>query len=474
MADIIRRSKALAVRPLKTSPTVGAALAFLGIRRAIPLLHGSQGCSAFSKIVLIQHFREPMPLQTTAMDQVSTIMGADENVVEALVTVCTKAAPDLIGIPTTGLAETQGSDVGRAIKDFRSRYPEWARIAVVPVNTPDYGGSLESGYARAVQALIETLMSDGMGVHRPRLHRNGRWRVNVLAGSFLTPGDLEALSALIEAFGLHPVVLPDLADSLDGHLGFEDFSPMTVGGTPLGELKRLGDAIATLVIGPSLYRAAAFLRTQTGVPEFRFEHLFGLDATDQLVSVLKALSGRAVPRRLERQRAQLQDAMLDTHFVLGNRRVAVALDPDHLNAVSQLLASIGAVTVTAIAPAYTPVLEGILTPTVKLGDLEDLASLARARGVELLISNSHAAETASDLGVPLFRTGFPLFDWFGSGSQSFIGYRGTRALLFELANLLNSRGSQGVPPYRSRYAQKPEYRREDLAHGSAAPHAISG
>jgi len=71
MTEILPRKKALSVSPLKTSQTVGAALAFLGVNRAMPLMHGSQGCTAFAKVFFVRHFREPIPLQTTAMDQVS-------------------------------------------------------------------------------------------------------------------------------------------------------------------------------------------------------------------------------------------------------------------------------------------------------------------------------------------------------------------------------------------------------------------
>ncbi len=49
MAEIIKRNKALAVNPLKVSQPVGASLAFLGINRAVPMPHGSQGCTAFGK-----------------------------------------------------------------------------------------------------------------------------------------------------------------------------------------------------------------------------------------------------------------------------------------------------------------------------------------------------------------------------------------------------------------------------------------
>ena len=186
MAEILKRNKALAVNPLKASQPVGASLAFLGINRAIPMLHGSQGCTAFGKVYFVRHFREPIPLQTTAMDQVSTVMSADENVIIGLKTICEKSKPALIGLPTTSLSETQGTDIKRLVKDFYAANPEFAHIPVVPVNTPDFTGCLESGYALAVKAMLETLLPEKSANVGKR-----KKQINVLAGSFLTPGDVE-------------------------------------------------------------------------------------------------------------------------------------------------------------------------------------------------------------------------------------------------------------------------------------------
>ena len=235
---VLRRSKALSVSPLKASATIGASLAFMGFDRAMPLMHGAQGCTAFGKVFFVRHFREPIPLQTTAMDQISSVMGADENIVEALQAICSKQKPSLIGLPTTGLAETQGADIRAAVRQFRERYPEFNGIAVVPVNTPDYSGCFESGYAAAVRELIDVLVPETSS-SRPAIPRR-RGRVNVLVGSALTVGDLEALEELIEAFELSSVIVPDLADSLDGHLTEEEFNPLTYGGTTVAEIGHLG------------------------------------------------------------------------------------------------------------------------------------------------------------------------------------------------------------------------------------------
>ena len=319
MAEILKRSKALSVNPLKVSQPVGASLAFLGINRSIPMMHGSQGCTAFGKVFFVRHFREPIPLQTTAMDQSSTVMGADDSVVEGLKTIAGKSRPALIGLPTTGLSETQGADIKRLAKRFKEEFPEFADIPVVPVITPDYTGCLESGFAQAVKGIIEVLVPEDTS----RVGRRKK-QVNVLAGAHLTPGDLEHLKDLVEMFGLRPVVMPDLADSLDGHLTDQESSPVSVGGTPVAEILTMNESVATLVVGRSLHDAADLLKTRSGVPDWRFDSLMGLEAVDEFIAALAGISGQPVPEKIERQRAQLQDAMVDTHFMLGFARVSFA------------------------------------------------------------------------------------------------------------------------------------------------------
>jgi len=444
MAEILKRAKPLAVNPLKVSQPVGASLAFLGLKNAIPMLHGSQGCTAFGKVFFVRHFREPIPLQTTAMDQVSTVMGADENVVEGLRALCEKAQPEIIGLPTTGLSETQGTDIKRLVGQFRDAHPEYAHVAVVPVNTPDYVGSLETGFALAVEAIIDTL------IQKSALAGRRHKQVNVLVSAMHTPGDIEALKEWIEAFGLRPVVLPDIGDSLDGHLVPQETTPLTLGGTPRAEIESMGESLATLVVGRSLSRAADLLKERTGVPDLRFDHLMGLDASDAFTQALANISGQPVPPKIEHQRAQLQDAMVDTHFMAGFARIALALDPDPLLAFGELLAGVGAHIVAAVATARAETLADVPCATVQVGDLEDLERAAKLADAQLVIANSHAAQGAARLHVPLLRAGFPQYDYVGGYARPWIGYRGARQALFDLANLILGQHHE-IPAYRSIY-----------------------
>jgi nitrogenase molybdenum-iron protein NifN len=452
MAEIIKRQKALSVNPLKASQPMGGALACLGFDRAVPMLHGSQGCTAFAKVFFVRHFREPIPLQSTAMDQASSVMGADENVIEGIRVIAEKSNPALIAVLTTGLAETQGCDVQRNLREFRERYPQFNHVAVIAVNTPDFSGCVETGYAATVYELIRSLVPDAS--QAGTLPGTRQRQVNVLVSPMLTPGDLEALKELIERFNLRPVLIPDLSESLDGSLTEDEFSPVTIGGTLISELQTLGDAKATLVIGASLQKSGELLQQKTGVKTYYFPHLYGLQANDALVMALSEVSEMPVPSTIERQRSQLQDAMLDTHFMLGQLRVALAADPDQLNALTDLLQGMGAEVVVAVSAAPAAVLAGMSVESVKIGDLEDLELLAAERRAQLVVGNSHAVACAERLGVPVLRAGFPLYDVIGAYQKTWIGYRGTRQALFDLANLVIHFSHEDIPVYRSAYAQK--------------------
>ena len=79
--------------------------------------------------------------------------------------------------------------------------------------------------------------------------------MNILPGSHLTPGDIEELREIVEAFGLHQLFLPDISGSLDGHIP-DDFTPTTIGGITVQEIAGLGRASWTIAIGEQMREAA--------------------------------------------------------------------------------------------------------------------------------------------------------------------------------------------------------------------------
>jgi nitrogenase molybdenum-iron protein NifN len=427
MAHVVESKKACTVNPLKMSQPLGASYAFMGLESCMPVMHGSQGCTSFGLVVLVRHFKEAIPLQTTAMNEATTIMGGYDNIEKAILNIRSRAKPQIIAICSTGLTETKGDDVDGYIALARQKHPELADTEIVYVSTPDYAGAFQDGWAKAVATLVGQVPH----AHTPR-RENG---VNVLPGSHLSPGDIEELREIIEAFGLQPTFVPDVSGSLDGHIP-DDWLGTTIGGTPLEALQALGGAAHTLAIGEQMRPAAQALQHRCGVPFSVFDRLTGLTATDAFVQLLSELSGRVAPQRLRRQRSQLVDAMLDGHFQFGNVKVALGAEPDLLFAVGSFLAEMGAELAVCVTTTASPLLARLPTVEVVIGDLEDFEQAAEAAGCDLLMTHSHGRQAAERLGKPLFRLGIPTFDRIGNAHINHVGYRGTRNLVYEVGNLL--------------------------------------
>jgi nitrogenase molybdenum-iron protein NifN len=427
MASVVESKKACAVNPLKMSQPLGATLAFLGLDACMPVMHGSQGCTSFGLVLLVRHFKESIPLQTTAMNEVTSILGGYDNIEAALLNIHRRAAPKIIAICSTGLTETKGDDVDGYIATVRKRKPELANTEIVYVSTPDYVGGFEDGYAHAVTAIVRAL------VKPLPVQAN---QITLLPGSHLAPADIEELREIIEAFGLSVVVLPDVSGSLDGHIP-PDWRGTTLGGTTLQQIRETGASVFTLGVGEQTREAAQALHAIAGTPLEIFERLTGLEVNDRLLQRLSQLSGQPVPSKYRRQRSQLLDAMLDGHFYTGGIKVAIGAEPDLLLAVGSLLHEMGAELQCCVSTTKSASHALLPAEQVILGDLEDLER--GAADCDLMVTHSHGRQAAQRLDIPLLRIGFPVFDRIGNAHRCMVGYRGTMSLIYEIANLMIDR-----------------------------------
>jgi nitrogenase molybdenum-cofactor synthesis protein NifE len=425
------RTKAATVNPQKNSPALGATLAYLGVDGMLGLLHGAQGCSTFIRLQLSRHFKESIALNSTAMSEDAAIFGGWENLKKGLGRVIDKFHPAVVGVMTSGLTETMGDDVRSAVAAFREERREHGDVPVVWASTPDYCGSLQEGYAAAVEALLATLAEGGTPIPG---------QVNVLPGAHVTPADVEELTRLVEAFGLTALTIPDVANALDGHID-EDVSPLSTGGVSVAAIRRAGRSVATIYVGDSLARAALRLEERFGVRAHGFTSATGLAEVDHLVAALSAISGRPVPAELRRSRSRLLDAMVDSHYQLGTKRVALALETDHLKSLTRFFAGMGCRIQAAIAATRTRGLDALPAEALLVGDLEDLEEAAR--GADLIVANSNGRQAAACAGVKAhLRTGLPVFDRLGAHQKMWVGYRGTMNLVFEVANLFQASASE--------------------------------
>lgn len=440
MAKLVHPKRALSTMPLKSSAPLGAALAYLGVEKSVPLFHGSQGCTAFAMVHLVRHFKEAVPLQTTAMNEVSTILGGAEQIEEAIENLRKKSNPGFIGIASTALTETRGEDVPGELREILSRREDFEGTRIVYASTPDFDGGLQDGWAKAVEAMIEELV--------PRVtERDPDLRqVTLLCGSHLTPAEIDELRQMVRAFALEPVVLPDISRSLDGHIS-DDWSGTSLGGASIEDFEKATRSAFTLAIGEQMRKSAKIIEDKALVPYRVFQSVTGLKPVDALVRTLMGLSGmQEPPASVKRDRSRLIDAALDAHFHTGGLKVAIGADPDLLFSLTNALTSMGAEIVTAVTTSqHSPLMDRIPAEEVILGDLGDFQRSAEEQGAQILLTHSHGRHVAHALHKPLVRVGFPIFDRLGAQDACRVGYRGSRAFLYEIANAVLGEHHRATP-----------------------------
>ncbi len=430
---VVVPKKVATVNPQKNSPALGATMAYLGIDNMLGLLHGAQGCSTFIRLQLSRHYKESIALNATAMSEDSAIFGGWENLKKGIGRVIEKFKPQVVGVMTSGLTETMGDDVQSAIVHFRQENPDVAHIPIIHASTPDYCGSLQEGYAAAVEAIVNSLPQAGEPVTD---------QVNLLPGAHLTPADVEELKELIQSFGLTVLTIPDISNAMDGHID-EVVSPLSTGGITIDDIRKAGRSVATLYVGDSLAKAALILKEKFAIPAYGFTSLTGLAETDRFMGALSFISGRPIAEKQRRWRSRLMDAMVDSHYQFGNKKVALALEADNLKTLTLFLHGMGCRIQAALSATRTRGLDRLPCENVFVGDLEDLETAAQ--GADLIVANSNGRQAAAKLKIGAhLRAGLPVFDRLGSHQKMWVGYRGTLNLVFETANLFqaNAREAQ--------------------------------
>lgn len=441
------KTKAVATtNACKLCTPLGACLAFRGIEGAIPFIHGSQGCATYIRRYLISHFKEPMDIASSSIDETSTIFGGGQNFKTGLKNVCNQYHPKLIGVATSCLSETIGDDVQLFISEYLKNAGHEEAPAIVRVSTPSYKGMHIDGFHNTVAAVVQSLSEKG-----PRCEK----QVNVLPG-MVSPADLRHLKEITADFGLECIMLPDYSETLDGPI-WDQYQKISPGGTPVESIRKMGRSASTIQLGRSLKpdRFAGDILESFNIPCYRLGLPIGVHETDRLVKVLEAISGKKLSEKYAMERGRLIDAYVDGHKYVFEKRAILYGEPDLVIGLASFLAEIGVIPVLCatgsdnghlaeIIPEIIP--ETASKITVREGlDFQEIANLAVGLEADFMIGNSKGQSIARSLDLPLIRAGFPIHDRVGGGRILHLGYRGAQQLFDTIANTLIARKQDASP-----------------------------
>jgi nitrogenase molybdenum-iron protein NifN len=420
---------------------LGAALVFKGIANAVPLLHGSQGCSTYIRRYMISHFKEPLDIACSNFGEDTAIFGGGANLKLAIDNIRCQYSPDLIGVATTCLSETIGDDVPMFIKAYQNECRDDALPALVHVATPSYQGTHMQGFHGAVRALIAGLAESTGKAAKPS--------VNLFPG-MVSPADLRLIKAILDDFEVDGTLVPDYSDTLNGPL-WTEYQRIPAGGTSVAALRTTGDAHASiecgLVLAGQEETAGTWLQERFDVPLHRMGLPIGIRQSDRFFDLMAQISGRPVPQKYIAERGRLLDAMVDGHKHLNGVRAALFGEEDLVAGLAAFCGELGIVPVLCatgggkgrfVQAVRSAVPERYHDQMQILEDV-DFVTIEKAlqeAGVDLLIGHSKGYRMSRRLGVPLIRVGFPVHDRIDGSRLLHLGYRGAQQLFDRIANTL--------------------------------------
>ncbi|MDQ1287516.1 MAG: nitrogenase molybdenum-iron protein NifN, partial [Actinomycetota bacterium] len=266
---------------------LGAVLAFAGIEKAVPLLHGGQGCATYIRRYLISHFNEPVDVASSSFAEADTVFGGESTLHQGIRNLVLGYDPGLVGVATTCLAETIGEDVPAMLGRLRGGDDAEALPPMVDVATPSYAGTHADGFRAAVAAVVDKLACPGETGAGETCGR-----VLLLPG-ILSPADLRHLREFCDGAGVPVTLLPDYGDSLDGP-ATDVYPVLRPGGTPLRAIVRAGAAPAAITLGglavPGTASAGEILAARFGTPHHQLPLPIGIRLTDRFAAVLGGLA----------------------------------------------------------------------------------------------------------------------------------------------------------------------------------------
>jgi len=421
------------INPCSMCMPMGSVIAFKGIENSMTLFHGSQGCSTYIRLYLAHHFREPVDIGSSALSQEGAVYGGAANLKQGLRNIIQGYTPTIVGVSTTCLAETIGDDVPRIIHEFQREEPAARDIPIIHVSTPSYAGTHEEGYAETLKAIVKRLATRGEPHHK----------CNLIIGSIVSPADVRYLKDVLERWPCDCIVFPDISETFDAPI-VTNLPKIVDGGTPLSEIRDMANSTASITIGGGVWRAdaGALLRERFGVPHVALSLPIGIEYTDDFVVAIEGITGRELPRRYERERGRLLDALVDAHKIVHGIKAAVYGDTELALGITKLLSEIGvdpSVVATGATTSTFAQRVRALSPgaTVLYGaDFTHVHKEITKNNVQIMIGPSTGRQIAQKESIPLLRVGLPISDRFGAARQTVMGYKGMTWMVDALANAL--------------------------------------
>jgi nitrogenase molybdenum-iron protein beta chain len=427
--------EALTVNPAKACQPLGAVFCAAGFANTLSFVHGSQGCAAYYRSHLARHFKEPSSAVSSNMTEDAAVFGGLKNMIEGLRNSYTLYKPEVIAVSTTCMAEVIGDDlqafIGRAKQD--GSVP--ADFDIPYAHTPAFQGSHVDGYDNMLEGILKhfwdgaTPAADGT--------------LNIVPGfDGFCVGNIRELKRMLDVMGVAYRIVCDPSDAYDSPC--DGVFRMYPGGTSVAETKAAINARATIGMQEYCSKRSLALFKDKGQDTAALNYPLGVGATDEFLMKVSELTGKPVPEALTVERGRLVDAMTDSASYIHGKTFSVFGDPDFCLGMVRYLMELGAeplhVLATNGSKAWAKKVKKRLesSPFGARGqvwpgkDLWHMRSLLFTERSDFIVGSSYGKYLERDIGIPLIRLSFPIFDRHHHHRFPIWGYQGAIRVLVQI------------------------------------------
>ncbi|QSA98567.1 nitrogenase molybdenum-iron protein subunit beta [Methylococcus sp. EFPC2] len=426
--------EALVINPAKGCQPLGAVFAATGFEGTLPFVHGSQGCVAYYRSHLSRHFKEPASCVSSSMTEDAAVFGGLGNMIDGLANSYNLYQPKMIAVSTTCMAEVIGDDLNAFIKTAKEKGSVPEAFDVPLAHTPAFVGSHVTGYDNLMRGVLQHFWDGKAGTVEP-LVRVPNESINIIGGfDGYTVGNLREIKRILKLMEVDFTILGDNSDVLDTPT--DGTFRMFDGGTTLEQAASALHAKATLSLQEFCTEKTLPFVADHGQEVVAFNHPLGVGGTDGFLMAVSRITGKPIPKSLERERGRLVDAIADSSAHIHGKSFAIYGDPDLCLGLTGMLLELGAepkhILSTNGNKAWAEKVESMLAFSpfgqnckVYPGkDLWHMRSLLFTDPVDFLIGNTYGKYLERDTGTPLIRIGFPIFDRHHHHRYPLWGYQG--------------------------------------------------
>lgn len=383
----------------------GAHQALTGIRDSVVLLHSVVGCNFGSAGFHFAACRMTDVRQTcTVISDDDVVFSGETSLANALNHVRELYDPAAVFVVTGCVSDIIQDDVSAVTRSFQAR----TGVHAIPVEAAGYRGSLTDGFEQALLALADEMEPAD---HAPQP------TVNVLGFGADDPrleADLRALETLLDSKVRLGAVFASCA---------------------MKDVRRAPAADLNLVFGRGVALAKEMER-RFGTPYVCLDYPCGLPGAQSLWACLRQRFGLDFSDQAQMYLARTRE---------GAKPVYSYLQALYGTPVAVVASGARARGFAAFLTRELGMEVEVLAVREETRDIETVYDRLRASEAAVLFGSSFEQEIADQMGIPLVRLDYPVFDRVCLTDRPYIGAEGTLCLIEDLLNeIMHARTLKGA------------------------------